>query len=347
MLDILRKKASSWITKFLLGLIAVVFAVFFGYTGLQKSSPNAAVAGLVNGEPIFQNEVDQLVQNQTESWRQKNKEEIPDSLLPQVRQAAVNFLVEDRIIRDAAKKLGMRVSEGEVYKKLSTDPNLAKDGKFNAEHYKTVFRPWFLNRTGVDYEEILRREILKEKFTSLFERAVYVSDEDLKNRYRAEHLKIRVKSVEINPSKLATGDKSSGEEMKKRADALAEEFWPLFLKGKSIAGRLKANNLSETESGLVGIAEAGSLFGGAFDAEAVSTLFRLTKKNPYPPSPLKVGPSTWLVRLISREEADLTALEKNRDEELKKYKSGMGDRFYRSWYMAERDKAKIKINEQP
>ena len=340
MLDILRKKASSWITKFLLGLVAVVFIFFFGYTGLQQSANKALVAASVNGDPIFQSEVNQIVQNQLELYRQVYKNEIPDPLLSQIRQNAVSSLIEDRIVRTAAEQLGLRVSNEEIYQKLSTDPNLTVNGVFDPENYRKVFRPWFLNRHGIDYEEILGREILKGKFTDLFDRSIIIADKELKNLTLLDRTKIRVKSIVFNPSKMAGENKVSEEEILKTIT----ELWSHYSSGRSIAEKLEKNKLTEKESPWVKINEAASLFGGEFDAPAVSVLFRLTKKNSFPSSPLKVGNLIYFFKLLAREDPNPDEVQKNGDKE--KHLREIKNRFYRRWYQAQMERAKIKIHEK-
>ncbi len=194
MLDILRKKASSVITKGILLLIAVVFIFYFGWSSLRQGNQGAnQVAVQVNGEPITTQEVNFLVQNQIDSYEKIYKDKMPEFLIEQIRQGSLQSLVEACLLRELARKEGLRVSDREILDAIREDPNIQVEGKFDPQHYRDVFRPWFANRTGLDYEIWLHRGKMQEKLTSLVQESLFVPTESVKNEYRAESLEKKEK----------------------------------------------------------------------------------------------------------------------------------------------------------
>lgn len=341
MLEILRKNASSWITKVLLLLIIVVFIFFFGWTkGSKNGSDQGGVVAEVNGEKINQEELARLVQNQMEAYQQMYQDKLPDELVSQFQKMSLQSLIEDRIVRSEAEKMGLRVSDEEISRDIKNNPNLKVKGIFDAEQYKNVFRPWFLNHNGIDYEEYLRREQLKDKFRALFSKGIVVSDNEVKNHYTFDNTKLALQIVAIRSETLAKEPKDS-----KSAETLAAGLWPSFVKGQ-VSPLLKKYNLKSRDIPLTPLSQSTTFFPGEDDTDAAfKTIMSLTREKPYPSSPIQIGSSYYLVKLTARADPDLNEFEKNKIAERTKVEKEFAERFYELWYQRALTKAKIKIHE--
>lgn len=186
MLDILRKKASSVITKGILFLIAVVFIFYFGWSSFRQNSQSPSqVVAEVDGEPITAQEINFLFQNQIDSYEKIYKDKIPEIFIDQLKSGSLQSLIEARLMEQAATKIGLRITDHELAEAIRNDPNTQREGKFDPQHYRDVFRPWFANRTGLDFENWLRRAKMQEKLGSLVIKSLFVSTESVKNEYRA------------------------------------------------------------------------------------------------------------------------------------------------------------------
>ncbi len=375
MLDILRKNASSWITKLILGIIAVSFALFYGWNSLHKvpGAPETEVAE-VNGEPILFQEFSQRYQNQLNTYEQIYKSKLPDPLRNQLQQMALNSLIQERIIRQAAEKIGLKVTDAEVRDTIVNNPNLQVNGKFDPNQYKNVFRPWFLNHNGIDYEDALRSDKLKEKFIKQFEGTLFVSDLSLRQQFTVENTKMALKMVSLSPDDLAKDYKEDPQALQKKMDSLkqqgtsneedlkqqasealkaeyglskanklADELWPLWSAGKPTETLIKQMGLKVTDIPATPLSQTNTFFKGEDDPQAVSTLFSLTKNKPYTDKPLRVGDSIYLIQLTSRTDPDPNDFEKNKSSLKSQAQREISRQYFQAWYQQALTQAKVKI----
>lgn len=376
MLSILRKKASSWITKIILGTIAIVFIFFFGSSTLRSPQQGKQVLAEVNGYNITDGMVTGMVRLQKDT--NPVYKNLPESFEPHLRQSILNNLINGLIAQTEALKLGFRVSNREISDVIKKTPSLWKDGKFNAEFYHDRFRPWYSNNYGMDFEEGIRRDLLLEKIRNVFTDALALSDKEIENQFILENTKIKVNRIEIDPAKLAedyiptneevqTKLQSQGEKLQvqdnlkekarivqelkkevgmKKAEALAKELWPFFITNQSLKKQLEEHNLSEREIPLTSLAHVESLFGGSFDTQATITLFGLSTNNPFPEAPLKVGGKIYFFKLLAKESPSLDKLGDLKKQKKEEWAAKLARRFYGQWLQKAKNKAKIKRIEQ-
>src|SRR3990167_4019922 len=133
-LSILRKKASSWITKALLGSVAVVFIFFFGSSTLRDRSAGGEIAAVVNGRTIPQSMVTGFINLQKEV--RPELKDLPPEMEPFLRGQALQTLIEEEAILDEAEKIGVRVGREEIASAVRKDPRLLRDGKFDGNYYQ-------------------------------------------------------------------------------------------------------------------------------------------------------------------------------------------------------------------
>ncbi|MBF0345318.1 MAG: SurA N-terminal domain-containing protein [Nitrospirae bacterium] len=82
-----------------------------------------------------------------------------------LKQQALNTLVENELLLVAAKRLNITVSNDELTKAVISDPTFAKDGVFNKEIYLRVLQA---NRMMPSYYETRRKEELLVQKTKRF-----------------------------------------------------------------------------------------------------------------------------------------------------------------------------------
>lgn len=116
--------------RMILPIIIIVLFFFLGMIVLQwgldlnRSGPGARanVAGVVNGEEIPWDAFYQTQRNllQNELQRRGADYEIPDERARQIERQAWDQLVADRVIKQEAVRLGISVTESDVYNYLKT-----------------------------------------------------------------------------------------------------------------------------------------------------------------------------------------------------------------------------------
>lgn len=381
MLDILRKKADSWLTKGILLTIVIVFVFYFGWSALRQKggNPTTATIATVNGEPILKSDLDRLVNRQLKGFRQMYEQEPPELIQEQFQSMALDSLVRDKIILSLARKTGLRVSDDEIRDIILSDPELAVNGTFDAKRYHEVIKPSFFDRNGIDYEVFLRREKLKEKFLTLIGESIYISDKELKNRYRVENTKISIQSILLDPMKLAADFKPEPAEIEKlveakkseqmnlsednkeileilrgdaeselklmegekKVDKLVQEIWPLFSKDKPIGELIKKEGLKEKEIPLTPLSTARTFFSGETDVSSLRELFQLTLDKPYPAKPLKVGKITYLIKLLKKEDPPWDEFEKKKGSIKEKMTAELKEHYLTALYQEALSKTRV------
>lgn len=385
MLDILRKKASSLITKVLLGLIAVVFIFFFGSQSLRGPTQGDRTLAEVNGYPIKEGTVNGLLRLQKEV--NPIYRNLPESFEPQLRQGILFNLIDSRVALEAAQKIGLRVTDEEIADVIRKDQSLWKDGAFDFRYYHEQFRPGYQSRYGIDYENQMKRELLLNKLRNLFAQATFIADQEVKDYDLINQTRIKLKRIEIDPKKLAREYTPPKEEVDKifaeqstqsnkvldqakspeeddaedplrqqierdlkekgglaQAEQLSGELWPLFTKNQLSEQKLKEYNLSDREIPFVSLTNPESLFPGAEkNLEIVLELFSLTKKNPFPKHPIKIGNQSYFFKLIDKEKPEAEKTADVSEQNKKEMTEQLITRFYNNWLQKKKEQAKISV----
>ena len=113
MLDLMRKHARNWIMKVLLGIIIVVFIFYFGSIGRSRQ---ADIVATVDGKTIAYVDLQKEYQNLSQFYRQRLGGMLTDEMLKglNLKQQALDNLIQQAIILQKAKELDVKVTDEEV-----------------------------------------------------------------------------------------------------------------------------------------------------------------------------------------------------------------------------------------
>ena len=163
MLQLMRKHAKSWLIRIILGLIAIVF-VFWGVGSYNSDRDQRAVE--VNGQVITMTEYRQeLGRMNDEARRQFGNQFNKIAPLLNLKQRALNGLVDQALLAQAAADMGITVSDGEVVASIYAVEAFQHNGRFDQNLYRRL-----LNRNRInpeDFEASQRSRIQLEKLSSL------------------------------------------------------------------------------------------------------------------------------------------------------------------------------------
>ena len=213
MLRYLRENTGNWIIKFFLAIIVVVF-VFLG-VGSMNASKRTEVAR-VNDEPISMKAFQQTYQNMVQRMRGQFGNAMNEELLKalNVKQQAVNSLIDQKLMDIEADKLKITVSDQELQDSLMTIKAFQRDGRFDMALYSQI-----LGRNGMTPEtfEASQRQTLKEnKLRRMVLDSITVTDAEASTWYTFQNTKKSVDYIEINPDTFT--DLAPG------ADAVKKEY---------------------------------------------------------------------------------------------------------------------------
>jgi peptidyl-prolyl cis-trans isomerase D len=197
MLSLMRKHAGSWLIKVILGAIVVVF-VLWG-VGSWTSQRSGRVA-TVNGDTITIDEyrithkllIDQIRQ----SFGNNANEELIKSL--QLEQKALDQLVDNLLVRQAASELGMQISDEDLSQSIRNISAFQVAGVFDPRRYQLILTN--NNMTPETFEVSQRDALLTRKLNSFITASVKVSDQEA-----VEWFKWNDASVNLNFFLLETG----------------------------------------------------------------------------------------------------------------------------------------------
>ncbi|CCK81076.1 peptidylprolyl isomerase [Desulfobacula toluolica] len=196
MLRYLRENTGNWIIKLFLGIIVIVF-VFLG-VGSFGTKRNDSIA-TINDDPITIKEYQQAYKSIVDQMRARFGKNLNDDILKalNVKQQALDSLIEQKIILAQADKLKINVSDKELQETLLSIKAFQKDGKFDLEQYKKVLS---LNSLNPEiFEELQINSIRQQKIKDMVLSAVNVSDLEARNWYLFQNTKIAVDYLLFDP----------------------------------------------------------------------------------------------------------------------------------------------------
>ena len=196
MLGYLRENTGNWIIKFFLGIIVIVF-VFLG-VGSFGSKRNDSVA-TINDESITIKEYQQAYKMLVDQMRARFGKNLNDDILKalNVKQQAIDSLIDERLVLSEAQKLGITVSEKELQQSLLAIKAFQKDDQFNLEQYKRVLS---LNSLTPEIFERSQRNVLRQqKVRNMLFSAINVSDLEVRNWYLFQNTQTAVDYLMFAP----------------------------------------------------------------------------------------------------------------------------------------------------
>jgi peptidyl-prolyl cis-trans isomerase D len=175
MLNFVRKHASSWIIKILLGIIVLVFVAWGGYSYKSLRADRLARVG---DQYVTQDEYRKAYNFMVESYRRQFGKAFSEELLQQLnlKEQALNMLVERIVISQAAKELGLEASTDEVQRKIMKYPAFQRDGKFNQEAYTLALRQ--ARMTPTEFESQTMDDLTIQNVQEFIRRRANVTDDE-------------------------------------------------------------------------------------------------------------------------------------------------------------------------
>lgn len=199
MLKLLRKYSRSWIIAVAIGAIVIVF-IFWGIGGFR--SPRFQEVATVNGEPILLSEYMRQYTQMVKEIQERAKGELTEEQLKALglKERALNYLIEQTLIRQAARRLDISVSTPELQEHIQNLPFFQEDGRFSQRRYQAI-----LARARVkaaDFEAGERQNLLIQKLARLITGFAKVSEGELEELFRLMHEEVELNFVVVSPEPL-------------------------------------------------------------------------------------------------------------------------------------------------
>ena len=192
--------------------ITMVLYLIPGLSGMGSSSPDTFATVyphwysriLSSGDSISQAQVEQIAQNQLQ---QRNPQYAGNPMIVQLFEQQVGQqLVQEQVLLQEAHKLGIHASKDDVIKFLQTGPTgevLYPDGKFIGDDaYKQLIDDR-LHESVTDFENEINNEITIRRLQALITGGVTVSDQEVRDTYRKQNIKIKFDYAVISADDLS------------------------------------------------------------------------------------------------------------------------------------------------
>ena len=212
MLGWMRKQTRSWFVYIAFGIIIVVFVFFYGWRG--GGSPDEAAVAIVNGESITRKQYDKGYENLLMLTRNLSENRtLTEEDIKQLRQKALDDIIERTLMLQEAGRLGMSVSLDETRKMIADTPAFQRDGMFDKDLY---LRQLSANRMSPgDYEKAMQARSLISKLVDSVQSTAKLSDLELYELYRQENEKVNLAFIKIEASRYDSAVTVTQEDLEK------------------------------------------------------------------------------------------------------------------------------------
>jgi hypothetical protein len=331
MLDIMRKHASSWGIKAILGMIILSFVLFFGYSRISsvrrpsvRGGDNQNAVAVVNHMAIPESEFRYFYDAAYERMREQFKDkEVPDFARNMIEQSTLSQLIRRELLLQIADKLGIKVTDQELAEAIRQS-QIAMRGQFDPDFYTHQYLPYFENRFGINFEDMLRNDLRAGEVQKLFLPVAHAATKP--GEEAAE--KPEKETVTAWTFEIVTLDASeqAHKVARKFADNPTNGLWKqLAKKHDAKLERVEEVTIKDRRAKLKG-----------FNFDQYSAIFSLSEDTPVVDNPIAKDDNTIsIVRLIERKqiEKDITPSK---------------DDFFQQWMtqMAARSKIRTYLDDQ-
>ena len=197
MLKYLRTHATSWIIKVMIGAIIVVFILFYGGRRQEKKKTIVATVGR---HTITRVEFDRTYQDLFEYYTRIFGQQVSPDLLKglNIKQQALEQLINTAIIQEGIQEIGFQVSEGELRDAILQYPAFQRNEQFDRNLYAR-----FLGSKGLDeekFQEMIHTNLMNQRMVTLIgDTGVVITEAETEGLYFLENEQINLSFVKISP----------------------------------------------------------------------------------------------------------------------------------------------------
>jgi peptidyl-prolyl cis-trans isomerase D len=198
-------KYLSWVLWLVIAVFVLFIFVDFGSIRLA-GGPAAAgdSAAVVGGDEVPYREFERAYKQVEEQYRQAYGEQFSSELAKQIGlpMQVLNQLVDERILLQEAKRMGLEVTDEELRRSILDLPVLQQDGKFIGEQAYVAL----LRRNGMrpdDFESSQRQALLTRKVQAVLADTVYVAPAEVEAAYREEAETATVRLLRLPAQRFA------------------------------------------------------------------------------------------------------------------------------------------------
>lgn len=191
-LESMRSGTDSTAMQVVLALVLVSFIFWYA----QPKGDQTSVVVTVNGTRVMSTDYTRALQREVRRYDRS----LSDQEEAQIREKVRQQMIEDEVVLQEAQRLGIEASPREVARQLlGIEFLLDEDGNFDEQMYERFVSSQGYSSRG-EFEEELRKDILRSKLRYLVYTGVTVSDPVLEEAFVHENTKVDVTYVRLRPA---------------------------------------------------------------------------------------------------------------------------------------------------
>src|ERR1700723_1857323 len=199
MLEGIRRYQYSWQVKVTFGFLVLTMTFWGLGSGLFG---NIRPIATVNGQKILGDQVDREATQLRPTVQQiygANAQAVLKNI--NIRQEAVERLIEQELIGDEARHLGISISDVALQDKISKETVFQRGGQFDFDTYQDVLRA--NNLLPAEFENEERDRMIADTLRNMIDTGVQVSDDEAHHAYNLANEKIGLRYVEFASDEFA------------------------------------------------------------------------------------------------------------------------------------------------
>ena len=221
MLDRIRRNVRHPYIQVLLGMVILVFILFFGWS---MSSQKPTYVAKVNGDSIdyraYQQAYNGLMRIYQEAFGNTLSPEKMREM--ELGRRALDQLIDQTLLMQEARRRSLKATDEDLEAAIQAVPVFQDQGRFDKKRYLQVLEN---NRiTPLEFEQSKRQELLLGKVEQSIRAEATVTDAEVKKEYEARNTKIDLEFVTFDPAALRGAVKPAEKDLQDYYEANKESF---------------------------------------------------------------------------------------------------------------------------
>jgi peptidyl-prolyl cis-trans isomerase D len=170
--------------------IVIVTTVAFMFFGIWGPSVSGRTVARVNGQVITAEELNRVYENMINYYRDQMKVKMDDNFRKALKNQALREIITNRLMVMEAKRVGLRVSDGELQAYIMSIPAFMIGGRFDQRAYQRMLIN--INMKPAVFEANQRNTLLQQKLEHLVEDGIATSDSEVQSAFASKNPKVKL-----------------------------------------------------------------------------------------------------------------------------------------------------------